>query len=158
MTQRTDTIAICLIAALIAYPIFGAQVFSLESAKGLQPRGVSLEPVSFKGRRAVRVMSSPDADAAYDHKSGTGGGIVTVADTSFHNGTIDVDVAGKPRSGAPALARGFVGVGFRLNTDASKYECIYIRPTFPHFNMTFMACHSGCCAIGKTLRMPRRRR
>ena len=48
---------------------------------------------------------------------------------SFHNATIEVEVAGKPRAGAPAEARGFVGVAFRVAADASKYEEIYLRPT-----------------------------
>jgi hypothetical protein len=47
----------------------------------------------------------------------------------FHNGTIEIEVAGKPRAGAPADARGFVGIAFRVAADPSKYECFYIRPT-----------------------------
>ncbi len=49
--------------------------------------------------------------------------------TSFHDGTIQVDVAGKPRVGAASDARGFVGVAFRVAAEPSKYECVYVRPT-----------------------------
>ena len=62
-------------------------------------------------------------------KNGEGGGIVVLPGTSFHNGTIEVDLSGKPRAGAPSDARGFVGVAFRVAADPSKYECVYIRPT-----------------------------
>jgi hypothetical protein len=62
-------------------------------------------------------------------KNGEGGGIVVLQGTSFHNGTIEVDLAGKPRAGAEAGARGFVGLAFRVSPDPSKYECFYLRPT-----------------------------
>jgi hypothetical protein len=61
-------------------------------------------------------------------KSGTGGGIVLLEGSSFHDGTIDVDVAGMPQANAPALARGFVGIAFRVPPDASRYDYVYIRP------------------------------
>ena len=126
------------VAAAIGFLAFGllmachcaAQAFPLDSAKGLEPHGVAVEATIYQGRKAVRVISLPDSDASFDiHTSGTGGGIVLLAGTSFHDGTIDVDVAGKPHAGAPALARGFVGVAFRVNRSASKYENVYIRPT-----------------------------
>jgi hypothetical protein len=62
-------------------------------------------------------------------KNGEGGGIVVLPGTSFHNGTIEVDVADRPRAGATSDARGFVGVAFRVAAEPSKYECVYIRPT-----------------------------
>ena len=54
---------------------------------------------------------------------------MVVPGATFHNGIIDLDVAGKPGAGAPGDARGFVGVAFRVSHDASKYECFYLRPT-----------------------------
>jgi len=107
-----------------------AQTFELTSTKGLQPHDVTVEAVSYQGRKAVRVMPAPAADAELvAPKNGEGGGIVVLAGTSFHDGTIEVDIAGKPRAGAPSDARGFVGVAFRVGADPSKYECVYIRPT-----------------------------
>ena len=107
-----------------------AQSYPLDSVKGLQPHNVSVARVVYRGRKAVRVMSLSGADAVYDaQKSGTGGGIVFLNGSSFHNGVINVDVAGKPQANAPALARGFVGIAFRVPPDASKYDYVYIRPT-----------------------------
>jgi len=48
---------------------------------------------------------------------------------TFHDGTIDVDVAGMPQANAPVPARGFVGIAFRVPSDASSYDYVYIRPT-----------------------------
>lgn len=96
----------------------------------MHPHNVTADAVSYQGRKAVRVMSLPSADASYDmQRSGTGGGIVVLPGTTFHDGTIEVDVAGNPKSNAPSLARGFVGVTFRVPPDASKYDYVYIRPT-----------------------------
>jgi hypothetical protein len=107
-----------------------AQSFALDSTKGLQPQGVLISAVTYQGRKAIKVITSPESDAAWAaQKSGTGGGIVILPSTSFHNGTIEVDMSGQPGVGAPSDARGFVGVGFRLTPDAAKYECVYIRPT-----------------------------
>lgn len=107
-----------------------AQTFALNSTNGLQPHDVKIEAVTYLGRKAVRVMPAlaPDAELA-GAKNGEGGGIVVLQGTSFHNGTLEVYVAGKPRAGAFPDARGFVGLAFRVSTDPSKYECFYIRPT-----------------------------
>src|ERR1700674_555667 len=107
-----------------------AQVFEVRSTKGLQPHDVTVEAVTYHGRKAVRVMPAAAADAELvAPKNGEGGGVVVLQGTSFHNGTIEVDVAGKPRAGAPSDARGFIGVAFRVTAEPSKYERVYIRPT-----------------------------
>ena len=49
----------------------------------------------------------------------------------FHNGAIDVDVAGLPSKGADESARGFIGVAFRVQSD-TRFEIIYLRPTNSH--------------------------
>lgn len=110
--------------------VSAAQTFELDSTKGLQPHAVTVEAVTYHGRKGVRVMPAAPADAELTApKNGEGGGIVVLPGTSFHNGTIEVDLAGKPRAGAASDARGFVGVAFRVAADPSKYECVYIRPT-----------------------------
>lgn len=45
----------------------------------------------------------------------------------FHNGAIEVDLAGSPAAGAASAARGFIGIAFRLQN--GQYEYIYLRPT-----------------------------
>jgi hypothetical protein len=123
-------IASVLSAGLLMPCASAAQTFELDSTKGLQPHDVTVEAVTYLGRKAVRVMPAADAGAELvASKNGEGGGIVVLPGTSFDDGTIEVDVAGKPRAGATTDARGFVGLAFRVAAEPSKYECVYIRPT-----------------------------
>jgi hypothetical protein len=52
-----------------------------------------------------------------------------VKDLDFHDGTIEVDVASTILPTAPAAARGFIGVAFRIDPDSFACEGLYIRPT-----------------------------
>lgn len=109
-----------ILAAGLSLPgALACQSFPLDSAKGLEPRGVTIESATYQGRKGVHVAPSP----------GSGGGIVMLSQTSFHDGAIEVELSGKPGAGADSGARGFVGIAFRATADASKYECVYIRPT-----------------------------
>src|SRR5258706_12010006 len=47
----------------------------------------------------------------------------------FKNGIIEVKVLSRLLPNAPELARGFIGITFRINDSNSKFECINIRPT-----------------------------
>ena len=120
--QHLSLIAV-IMAACMASTGITAQSYRLDSNKGLQPHNVSVDGVSYRGRKAVRVRTLPNTDAIYDpQKSGTGGGVVILEGSKFHDGTIEVDVAGMPQANAPALARGFVGIAFRVPPDASRYD------------------------------------
>lgn len=119
-----------LLPALMLPLSCAGQSFALDSTKALQPHDVRVEAVTYRGRKAVRVTPAVAAEAeTAAAKNAEGGGIVVLSGTSFHSGTIEVDLAGMPRPGAPAGARGFVGVAFRVAADPSKYEGIYVRPT-----------------------------
>lgn len=52
-----------------------------------------------------------------------------LADFDFFNGTITVKVLSKLLPDAPDFARGFIGIVFRNNSDNSKFESFYVRPT-----------------------------
>jgi hypothetical protein len=120
-----------LVAAVAAVTACGCagQTFTLDSIQGLQPHHVTVEAVTYLGRKAVRVMPAASVDAELvAARNGEGGGVVVLPGTAFHDGAIEVEVAGKPRAGATADARGFVGVAFRVAADPSQYECFYIRP------------------------------
>lgn len=54
---------------------------------------------------------------------------IRVDGNEFHNGIIEVDVCGKLLENAPAHARGFIGIVFRVNQSNSEFESFYIRPT-----------------------------
>jgi hypothetical protein len=53
---------------------------------------------------------------------------VKIKGINFKNGTIEVKVLSRLLKNAPAFARGFIGVAFRINDSNTKYESIYLRP------------------------------
>ena len=100
-----------------------AQTISLDSPEQLKLVNVKAETVTFKGRKALRVLDAAAAGA------GDEGRLVVLSKTDFQDGVIEVDLAGEPGPGAPEGARGFVGIAFRVAADTSRFECIYLRPT-----------------------------
>jgi hypothetical protein len=103
-----------LFAVLTVVPSLCAQ-----TTDQLDARGVSVSRAMYQGKSAVRVDALPDA--------ANGASYAVVKSSRFHNGTIEVELAGKPAASAGPAARGFIGVAFRLQ--AGKYEYIYLRPT-----------------------------
>jgi hypothetical protein len=106
------------LAALIVY-LQAPLPAAAQALDQLTPKNVSLKAVTYKGRSAIQVMPAPDAV--------NGSAFAIVNGTTFEDGTIDVDLAGKPAAGAGPDARGFIGIAFRLQNAA--YDYIYIRPT-----------------------------
>jgi hypothetical protein len=49
--------------------------------------------------------------------------------SGFKDGVIEADIAGSPRAGTPPDSRGFIGIAFRVQPHAARYECLYLRPT-----------------------------
>ena len=89
------------------------------SAQKLEAVNVKVEDASYKGKKAVRVISLDGAET-----------MAIVKNQSFENGIIELDVAGTILPNSGAGARGFIGLAFRVRTDDSvRYECFYIRPT-----------------------------
>jgi hypothetical protein len=106
-------------ASLFAQSPASRKELPLTSLEGLEPRGVEPSVVDYRGRRAVRLVEAPGAK---------GDPIAFVKGVDFGDGTIELELAGSPRSGAPETARGFVGVAFHVQADG-RLECFYIRPT-----------------------------
>jgi hypothetical protein len=98
--------------------------YPLSSLQGLKLLNVEAEPVTYEGRKAIRVI-----EPRVQKGQATEERLAILAGTDFQNGVIEVDVAGKPGAGAFEGARGFVGIAFRVAPDVSKFECIYLRPT-----------------------------
>lgn len=72
--------------------------------------------VEYQGRQALRLEALAGQNL-----------LAPVKGPAFHNGSIDVWVAGRPSANAGPGARGFIGLAFRLRED--RYEYIYLRPT-----------------------------
>lgn len=65
-------------------------------------------------------------DKLYDFDENT---YAKISNTSFHNGVIRMKMLSKLLPDAPDLARGFIGVAFRIDDNDSKFESFYVRPT-----------------------------
>lgn len=55
--------------------------------------------------------------------------IAYLKDYSFHNGRIEMEILSRLLPDAPDFARGFAGIAFRVEEDASAFESFYVRPT-----------------------------
>jgi hypothetical protein len=94
-------------------------VSAAQTTEQLIPHRVKLESIEFKGKRAIKV--------AEDGQVPNGEAYAVVTGAPFHNGTIEVEMAGQPAKAAGEGARGFIGVAFRLRN--GRFEYIYLRPT-----------------------------
>lgn len=113
---------ILLIGLVLQFPIAKAQVVKL-TEDVLIPNQVSVSYKKIDGKSAVRIVKDT-AVKAVDEPT-----FVRIRGIEFSNGTIEVKVFSRLLKDAPAFARGFIGVAFRIDELNSKYESIYIRPT-----------------------------
>jgi len=111
-------IALAITAALCVNPD-AARSLHAQTVDQLIAHRVRLESVQYLGKRAVKVTEDGDVPNAQAY--------AIVKGAAFHNGEIQVELAGRPAAGTAAGARGFIGIAFRLQGD--KYEYIYLRPT-----------------------------
>lgn len=96
-----------------------APLLSGQTVEQLTPHQVKLAGVDYKGKRAVKVEE--------DGQVQNGEAYAVLKGTAFHNGEIELEMAGLPAAGSQAAARGFVGIAFRIAD--GKFEYIYLRPT-----------------------------
>ena len=81
--------------------------------------GVLASTVRHDNRDALRLIEADNRRA---------GGLAVVNGVFIRNGTIEIDVAGRRGPYATADDRGFIGVAFRVSSDRTRYEYIYLRP------------------------------
>ena len=109
---------------LLTVPLLSvAQTFPLETMEGLRANKVVAEAVTHKGKKGIRLVEPPGADAGNEDR------LLLLPVSDFENGTIEAEVSGEPGGGAVQGARGFVGVAFRVGEDTSKFDAFYLRPT-----------------------------
>jgi hypothetical protein len=111
------TLTAIAITALLA-GIAAADGPGIDPAK-LELKNAKIETVTWKGSPAIKIIQEEVPMDAY----------AVVQGATFHNGTIEVDVAGLPGARANETARGFIGVSFRIQADGTHLETLYIRPT-----------------------------
>jgi hypothetical protein len=89
----------------------------------LNPVQVSMNQIEQNGEKIIVVLK--DTAVKKDDEAT----FVKLSDIAFQNGSIEINVLSKLKPDAPAHARGFIGIAFRINNSNDKFECIYIRPT-----------------------------
>jgi hypothetical protein len=92
---------------------------SAQTVDQLIPHNVKLESVDYLGKRSIKMTEVGEVS--------NGEAYALVKDAVFHNGAVELEVAGRPAAGAASGARGFVGVAFRVQS--GQFEYIYLRPT-----------------------------
>lgn len=116
----------CLVAAVVLFaqakktPVVRIR---LDSLNGLEVVDGRAEVATHNGRRALHLSPLPD------HQTSDDSVLALVTATDFKDGTIEAEVAGAPRAGAPADSRGFLGILFRVQEHGARGENFYLRPT-----------------------------
>ena len=104
---------------IICIPLLAMTVWAQAMpVANLDARQLDAAVATYQGKPATHLT---DRDGA--------GGLAPIKGSAFQDGSIEVELAGKPAAGSFADARGFVGIAFRVQSGASKYEVIYLRPT-----------------------------
>src|SRR6266851_2788988 len=106
-------------SAILCLPAQSSQHVPGIALDQLELHNVKAEAVNYNGEPAVRVDALPDA--------ANGASYAILKGSRFHNGTIEVELAGKPGANAGPGARGFIGIAFRVQ--GNRFEYIYLRPT-----------------------------
>jgi hypothetical protein len=125
-TIRAATLAVML--GVGAPPVLAegnALTLSLSDVSQVRPRNVTVEAVRYGGTEALEVRQTGPY-RGFDTDT-----FAFVPGLDFHDGTIEVDVAGSLLPGAPPDARGFIGITFRIDAESGGFasEGFYIRPT-----------------------------
>ena len=98
-----------------------SQTIKLESAR-LEAVNVYMSIEKLMGSDVVKAIKDSSVKESDEPT------FVKIKGINFSNGTIEVKVLSRLLKDAPAFARGFIGVAFRVNDSNTKFECIYLRP------------------------------
>jgi hypothetical protein len=87
-----------------------------------EPINTFVSHVVLDGVNVLRVIKDPACEG-FD-----GPTYAKLKGPEFHNGVIEAQVLSRLLPDAPELARGFIGVSFRIDADNAGFETFYIRP------------------------------
>ena len=120
--RRRLSVIGCTALVLVVGPLTQARqsapkVYPLDSTTGLRMKDLAAQPETFQGKKCVRITSTGVEQVA------------VIEGQEFDNGVIEAEIAGAPGAGAGEAARGFVGIAFRVSSDAQAFDAFYLRPT-----------------------------
>jgi len=102
-------------------------VMRTKSATEFRVSGVSIQQDSFAGKQAFKVTMPRESYQDPQKELLTDRPNLAWIPLDFHDGVIECDVAARLDKEAPSYARGFIGIGFRIDADL-HFEAIYLRP------------------------------
>ena len=120
-----------LVLASFAQAASNVQTFALSDTKELALLNVKADAVEYQGRKAVRLTKDTEKD-----------GFALLRGTDFQDGVIEADIALKITTPPGVRMPGFVGIAFRAQPDASRYELFYLRPRNARSDDQAMRNHS----------------
>lgn len=121
-----NRILIFLLILVSPFYILEAQTIRFEG-KEFSLTHVKASVVQLDGEQVLRVVR--DMDSFPFEKGVDEPTFAKLTDLNLENGSVEVKVLSRLLPNAPAFARGFMGLAYRINADNSAYESIYIRPT-----------------------------
>ena len=136
MKQITEILFI----AALALCSLGSQATELSDISNVDSKNVIISQTNFKGSETIAIEHRPK-DNGFGADAAGQEGLMFWKDVNFANGTIELDIASELVKNAPPLARGFVGIAFRVK-GANEYEAIYLRPTNGRANDQLRRNHS----------------
>jgi len=108
----------------------------LRTPDQLELHNVKAESVTYLGHTALRITDIGSSDVGDAER------LAVVRESSFQDGTIEVDLTGDTAPNAPPELRGFVGIAFRVSSAGSQFECFYLRPKNGRSNDQLQRNHS----------------
>ena len=117
-TKRPIIVSVFLLSSINLY----SQTIKFDQSR-FESNDVSVAFEKVMGKMALRVVKDSTVKEADEPT------FARTKEIDFSNGIIEVSVLSRLLKNAPATARGFIGVAFRINDTDSQFECIYIRPT-----------------------------
>ncbi|MCZ8134462.1 MAG: hypothetical protein O9252_03035 [Algoriphagus sp.] len=113
---------------ILVSPLFLLQAQTIRfEGKEFALSHVKASVVQLDGEEVLRIMR--DMDSFPFEKGVDEPTFAKLTDLNLENGSVEVKVLSRLLPNAPAFARGFIGLAYRINADNSAYESIYIRPT-----------------------------
>lgn len=106
-----------------------AKTYPLDTAGGLTLIDAVAEPATHQGRKGVRIVMSDEGTRRMQTGAVEVNPIAVLQGLEFSSGVIEAEIAGAPGPSAAEGARGFVGIGFRMQKDGKTYDAFYLRPT-----------------------------
>lgn len=115
-------------AGLLLAEGFSSASASMAKTEDYLLSGVSLEQVTYKGDPAFQMTMQRDKIQDPQKEQLADRDFMAWLPADFGDGVIEVEVASELVENAPAYARGFIGLTFRIDKDG-RFESIYLRPT-----------------------------